>query len=112
MAITIEQVRRDLRSLSAPNAEQIAHAVSTADTEGCSPDSRTLLGLQSLSAISNAAVRAWVVGGWVGDSYAGRPLRQHYDIDLLAMAEEQDQVLAGLEGVGCRIDPQNEWQHG
>lgn len=60
-----------------------------------------------LARLSAEDVRAWVAGGWAVDALLGRPTRRHHDLDLAVDAEQLDQILAVLAGLGYA--PREDW---
>ena len=60
-----------------------------------------------LARLSAEDARAWVAGGWAVDALLGRPTRRHHDLDLAVDAEQLDQILAVLAGLGYA--PREDW---
>jgi hypothetical protein len=57
----------------------------------------------AVDALQNAGIPFWLVGGYALDAYAGRPLREHQDVDFLARAADGPRLSTTLTGAGCTV---------
>jgi lincosamide nucleotidyltransferase A/C/D/E len=60
----------------------------------------------AVDALQQGGIPFWLFGGYALDAYAGRPLRQHQDVDFLARAVDRSPLLAALASVGCTLHHQ------
>jgi len=57
-----------------------------------------------VDALGSAAVRHWVAGGWGVDALVGAIARSHRDLDLAVDANNLDDCMATLGGLGYRVE--------
>jgi hypothetical protein len=100
VGISIEQLRQDLDALGISGADSIIRDIAERSLPICVPDKRTLYGLEALDLLHASGVNAWVFCGFVSDAYAGRIIRQHKDLDILALSEERFEVIRTLKKLG------------
>ena len=59
--------------------------------------------LAVLTALDAAGIPVWIGGGWGIDTLIGEQTRQHDDLDLAFRAEDEDRLIAVLDGLGLQL---------
>jgi hypothetical protein len=57
----------------------------------------------AVDALQQDGIPFWLFGGYALDAYAGRPLREHQDVDFLARAADGPRLSAPLADAGCTL---------
>lgn len=99
----------DLEALGIAHAADLAYRIALATFQPVADPEGIARALECFQLLNELDIPYVIGGGWVADFQFGRVLRDHDDIDIFVLDEDEAQVLTLLSGsVGMQVLPQSE----